>query len=540
MVIEKTAPAEIQVNRKATFSLRMRNTGNATAHNVAVVDQVPEGTQFIDSTPPVTPAADGTVRWTFPALEPGAEVAINMNVLPRVAGEIGSVAQATFQSVASVRTVCTQPELQLDVKAPEQVLIGQPAALEITITNVGSGAAENIVIEEDVPEGFTHAAGQELEHVLGTLKPQESRRLTLVLNSDKPGVYANYLTARAEGELFVEDKRNIQVIAPQLQIAMQGPSLRYLDRQATYAVNLANPGTAAARAVELVTYLPKGMKYVTSDNHGQYDSNSHAVYWSLEELPASRQGNVHVTVLPIEPGSHKLKADAKAELGLQQACEHEVTVEGLAELTFAVSDVADPIEVGSDTTYEIKVQNLGSKPDANIQLVAELPPGLTPTTGDGPTQATVQGQTVVFAPLARMGANEEAIFKVHANGTAVGDHVIRRNCTAPSCVCRSPRKRARASIRTSNVPRPGTACVAATGDSQCEVMAADLALRPLHTLAPRTVRRAVTASRSRLDRSVSTHQLLLPADLAGSEFPGRRSTRPPQLPTCRRPENAHP
>ena len=230
---------------------------------------------------------------------------------------------------------------------------------------------------------------------------------------------------RGDGNLFEEDLRKIEVATPKLEISMQGPALRYLDRQATYVVRLANSGTAPARNVELVTYLPKGMKYVTSDNHGQYDSKTHAVYWSLEELPAEKQGDVHLTVLPIEPGNHKLKTDGHAELGLQHTCEHEVVVEGLAELSFSVTDVADPIEVGSDTTYEIQVHNRGSKADSDIRVVAELPPGMTPTTGDGPVQAAVQGQQVVFSPLARLAPNEEAVYKIHAVGEAVGDHVIR-------------------------------------------------------------------------------------------------------------------
>jgi uncharacterized repeat protein (TIGR01451 family) len=424
IVIEKSAPAEIQVNRSATFHVRVQNRGTAPAHNVVVVDRVPDGTRFESANPDVQPTLDGVVVWQLNTVAPGEEVVLSMQVTPQVPGEIGSVARATFQTVASVRTVCTQPKLQLEVKAPQSVLIGQLATLEIKITNVGSGAAENIIVEEDVPEGFAHAAGRELEHQIQTLRPQESRSLTLPLQSVRAGTFENCMLVRAEGDLFVEDRRQIEVTTPQLQVAMNGPSRRYLDRQATYTIQLANPGTAGARSVELATHLPKGMKYVTSDKHGQYDSQSHAVYWSLEELPPNTQGDVTVTVLPIEPGSQKLMTDARAELGLKESCEHEVIVEGVAELSFVISDVADPIEVGSDTTYEVRVHNRGSKPDTKIRLVAVLPQGLIPTTGDGPTQAEVQGQSVYFAPLEKLGPGEEAVYKIHARGGGKGDHVF--------------------------------------------------------------------------------------------------------------------
>ncbi|MHB0959266.1 MAG: hypothetical protein ACYC0X_23660 [Pirellulaceae bacterium] len=425
LLIEKTAPEEVQVDRQTTFQIRVRNVGTATAHHVVVIDQVPRGTEFVSAVPECAHISEGVLMWNVPTLKTTEEVIFSINLLPKVAGEIGSVAQATFQAQASVRTVCTKPQLSLALTLPEQVLIGTAATLEIVVTNIGSGAATNVVMEEDVPEGFSHAAGRQLEHEIGTLRPQESRRLSLVLDATEPGLHDNRLVVRGDGNLFEEDLRKIEVVTPKLEISMQGPALRYLDRQATYVVRLANAGTAPARNVELVTYLPKGMKYITSDNHGQYDSQTHAVYWSLEELPAEKQGDVQVTVLPIEPGIHKLKADGHAELGLQHMCEHEVVVEGLAELSFSVADVADPIEVGSDTAYEIRVLNRGSKADSDIRLLAELPPGITPTRGDGPVQATVQGGQVVFSPLARLAPNEEAIYKIHATGEATGDHVIR-------------------------------------------------------------------------------------------------------------------
>ncbi len=425
IVLEKTAPDEIQVEKRTTFQIRVRNVGNAAAHNVVVVDQVPRGTDYIDSVPECAHSPDGLLVWNLKTLQAGEEIILAVNLLPKVAGEIGSVAQVTFQAQAAVRTICTKPELKVELKMPEQVLIGTEATVEIAITNTGSGAATNVLIEEDVPDGFTHAAGRQIETAIGALLPQESRRLSLILDATTPGVYDNRLTVRGDGNLLVEDVRKIEVATPKLEIAMQGPALRYLDRQATYVVRMANPGTAPARNVELVTFLPKGMKYVTSDNHGQYDSQTHAVYWSLEELPAETQGDVHVTVLPIEPGNHKLKANGHADLGLQHACEHEVVVEGLAELSFSVADVADPIEVGSQTTYEVRVRNRGSKADSDIRVMAELPPGMMPTSGDGPVSATVQRQRVLFNPLARLAPDEEAVFKIHATGQATGDHVIR-------------------------------------------------------------------------------------------------------------------
>ena len=111
IVLEKTAPDEIQVERKATFQIRVRNVGNAAAHNVVVIDQVPRGTEYIDAVPECTRTFDGLLVWNLQTLQASEEVILAVNLLPKIAGEIGSVAQVTFQAQASVRTICTKPQL---------------------------------------------------------------------------------------------------------------------------------------------------------------------------------------------------------------------------------------------------------------------------------------------------------------------------------------------------------------------------------------------------------------------------------------------
>ena len=93
-------------------------------------------------------------------------------------------------------------------------------------------------------------------------------------------------------------------------------------------------------------------------------------------------------------------------MNLSDAVEHPVEVEGIAALLFTVADIADPIEIGGQTTYEIRVVNQGSKTATNVRLAALVPAGMQAISGEGPSRASVDGQRVVFEPLARMANNE--------------------------------------------------------------------------------------------------------------------------------------
>jgi uncharacterized repeat protein (TIGR01451 family) len=399
----------------------LRNTGTVVAQGVEVHDFVPEGTQFVSANPPATPSAHGELVWTLGAMKPGDETSIEVELTPVTEGEAGSVAYVTLRAEAGARSRVTRPDLTLQVSSAKQVMIGHEVQLSIKIGNPGTGPATGVVLEEQVPPGLKHAAGGELEFEVGTLKPGETRELELTLTATQAGRVVNQLVARADGNLQAQAPCELEVIAPALAITMDGPSRRYLERQATYTVLVSNPGTAPAKDVELVTRLPKGLKFVKANNAGHYDAQAHAVVWSLEELPPKETGTVMLTAIPVEPGEQRLRAEGRARQNLADDEEQLTVVEGLAALLFEVIDVADPLEVKGETQYQIRVMNQGSKAADNVRLSALLPPELEFVSADGPTRHATKGQVVMFEPLSRLAPKADTAYRIVVQGVQPGD-----------------------------------------------------------------------------------------------------------------------
>lgn len=425
VTIEKFAPPEVQVGKPATFEILVRNVGPVRATDVTVQDQVPRKTRLVSTSPEAQRAADGALVWNVGNLEPGEERVVKMEVTPIDDGELGSVALVSFTAASSAKTVATRPELKLEVTAPKEVMIGSDAALVIKISNPGTGAATGIVLREVLPDHFTHPGGGELEYEVGELKPGEVRELELSLKAIKPGPVANVLTARGDGSLQAKSVTELNVVAPALQVAMTGPKRRFLEREATYSVSISNPGTAAAREIELVTYLPKGLDFVRADNYGEYDPQTRAVRWSLEELPANEAGTVTLTTMPMDAGEHKVIIEGTAEKGLVSKQEQVISVEGVAAILFQVLDVEDPIEVNGETAYEIRVVNQGSKAATDLQLEAVLPPQMRPISAEGPVRHEISGTTVLFEKLARLAPKADTTYRVRVKGLQAGDMRMR-------------------------------------------------------------------------------------------------------------------
>ena len=429
ITIQKLAPEEIQVGKRCTFAIRVQNSGQRTAQRVQIRDEVPLGTELVGTAPRAT-VSGSEIVWDLGTLSPGEERTVEMELLPREEGEIGSVAMISMTAQASAKARCTRPELALRLTSTPRVHVGQQQVVQIEISNPGSGDATGVMLLETVPSGVSHQAGPALEFEVGTLRAGESRRMELVLTAEQAGRIHNVMTARADASLQVEASCDFEVIAPELQLSIEGPQRRFLERPATYRVSIDNPGTASAKDVQLVTHLPKGMQFVSANNMGEYDSSSHSVHWSLAELPASERGTVELVALPIEAGQQTLQIATKARLGLEDRTDKQVIVEGLSALMFEVIDVEGLIEIGRETTYEIRVQNQGSAAATNVQIAAIMPPGIRPVSGQGETRHTIQGERVVFAPLPQLAPKSETIFRINAQGVRPGDQRVRVQITS--------------------------------------------------------------------------------------------------------------
>jgi uncharacterized repeat protein (TIGR01451 family) len=437
ITVEKRGPREVQVGKPARYEILVRNVGSAAAHDVMLRDTVPYGTSLVATTPPASPATapagsgpTGDIVWSLGSLPPGGQARVAMEVMPTVEGDVGSVASVTFRADASVRSRATKPDLRLEVATPKPVLIGKDLQFAISISNPGSGIATGVVVEGLLPEGVTHKSGRELEFDVGQLKPGESRTIDLTLATTGPGVHAARLTARADGRIEVEQTVRLEITAPTLELSVEIPSRRYLQRPATCILAMTNAGTAPAKGVELAAQLPPGMKFVRANNSGYYEERTHRVLWNLEELPPAEVGTVEMVVMPIALGPQKIVAAARTADGLSDQVAHTIDVDGLAALVFDVADSEDPIEIAGVTEYVVRIGNQGTKAASGVRLTATLLGDLELVEAKGPAAHRMDNLTVSFEPLARLAPSGEAIFRIRVRGLREGDQRVQVQLTS--------------------------------------------------------------------------------------------------------------
>ena len=203
-----------------------------------------------------------------------------------------------------------------------------------------------------------------------------------------------------------------------------------MQREVVHQFEVSNQGTATATNVDLIARLPAGLRYLRANNRGKYDANTHAVYWSLAEIDMETNASVELATVPMEVGNQDIRFEARADLNQQSATVQKLAVEHLVDVFFDIDDVVDPIEIGSETSYRIRVVNQGTKAATNVQLQVDFPNGIIPTTVEGNLPNQIQGQRVAFAPISSLGPGDQLQILVRAKGQTAGDHRVTVNLQA--------------------------------------------------------------------------------------------------------------
>ncbi len=433
MLIQKRGPEEVRVGKKATFVITVRNAGNSTAHDVTVVDSVPLGMRFSEANPPANPNAEGILTWKLGEMPAGDERTLNLQMVPERQGELGSVATVHFTAQASLRTVATQPKLEIQIEAQPESLIGDSQLIAVTVKNVGTGVARGVRLEADLPAQLRHESGdQHLEAIFpNELAPSQSQRIELRSTAAQPGDATCMIRALTEDGAETQQQVPITVLAPALAASIEGPRLRYLDRQATYKFKVQNHGTAPATNLKFVVRLPSGLRFNASDNNlADYSPADHTVSLGLQELPVGQPAVFELTVLPVERGTQVLTLNATADLGLSTEAKTQVVVEGLAELAFTIGQDNGTIEVGSSSTYTVQVTNIGNNPDKDVRLAVQLPAGAQVLKVDAPVRYRAEGSQILFEPIPEMRHKDQHTFRFQVKHTQAGSLIVRTQLTS--------------------------------------------------------------------------------------------------------------
>jgi uncharacterized repeat protein (TIGR01451 family) len=418
--VDKIGPTALNLGKPLRYEIVARNTGSIPVLSVQIEEQIPAAARFI-SADPRPMIRSGLLIWNLGNLDPGVERRIKIELQPVSEGELDSRATVTFSTTSSLHTRITRPQLTLAKTGPQTVQVGQSAVFKLVLTNVGTGPATGIILRDHLPEGLRHSNGPEVENDIGTLGPGESRTIVLETTAAKAGRFINQAVVSGDEGLQALAQVAVVVTEPILTLTKAGPKRLFLGRTGDFHLEVSNPGSAPANNVQVNDTLPPEFEFVEASDGGKFDPATRAVIWNLGALPAGQKQMISVKGLAKGAGDPVNQAVARADGGLEAKASIAIHLEGVPALLLEVVDLEDPIEVGAETTYEIRVVNQGTSPTTNLQIIATVPDGMATRDATGPAPHRLQGQQVMFDKLPSLAAKADALYRVKVVGEKPGD-----------------------------------------------------------------------------------------------------------------------
>ncbi|HEV8571615.1 MAG TPA: DUF11 domain-containing protein [Actinomycetota bacterium] len=302
--IEKNANIESDPSSGDTFSytITVNNVGTGTAEDVQITDTFPDGLSVEEALLPENCSLEGnTVTCALGDIPQGdsRSVTITVTVDEDFCGELENTAEVSASNDSNPEnnesnTVTLEVECQPDVGVEKSAVIegnprpGDTFDFSITVTNVGTGTAEDVVLTdviqpglaiEDVPQNCTIEPGEDGETVtcnLGDIEQGDSVTVTITVSVEEdfcgpientaeitspsdsnPENDSDTITFEAECQPDVSVTKSAEVDGDEVDEVPSGSSF-------TYVITVTNEGTGTVEGVTLSDDLDDNLENVTA------------------------------------------------------------------------------------------------------------------------------------------------------------------------------------------------------------------------------------------------------------------------------------
>lgn len=345
----KAAPEVSDLCTGLVFRYTVRNTGNAVARDVRIIEELPEGLMIGENA--------RAVELRVGDLEPGASRELTAQIVPARPGAYSSRAVAVSENLrvrsAETTTAVRRSKLALTIDAPPDLYVGTPATVRFRVTNEGDFAAENarlaisfanrnlrivrlgevVDADEDIVD---REVGQEpIIRNLGNIAPGATKEIPMVVRPVGTEPLEIIGTASSECARAADIEAAVVKQTVRMQVTtLPALLLAFFDNTdpvrvgdiTTYTLRVTNQGTGPDQKVQVVVTLPQGMEYVDASGPVQARAEGNKLtFGPIDSVAPGQNLTWSIRARATNPGDVQAKAELTSQYLGQPATAEEPT-----------------------------------------------------------------------------------------------------------------------------------------------------------------------------------------------------------------------
>lgn len=358
-------------------------------------------------------------------------------------------------------------QVRIEKLAPQTAYVGQPLIYQIIVRNLGNGSAQQVVVEDPLPEGVTiqgsipqgELTGRKLLWRVGTLAPKEERKISVKVIPGAAGAIGSAATVK-----FVADQafaaadgpdpdanlqtsttsrttpRTNSLTTPRtsggLQLDMQGPQQVGIGKSFEVHFRVTNQSGRPLSNLIVRNTLPDSL---------QHESGVQDLKYELESLAAGESRDMPITLTASQPGRAVSQIVTTANGEILRTDQFSVDVagsqvgnpgqrgrgtpfanqsQGAPSLSVEVVSPIGPVQIGGRATYEIRLTSRGTAAVRQSAVRLGIPAELK-LVDAGPLNYRQEGSDIIFDAIPTLEPGEKAILKAEFVAQRAGETYLK-------------------------------------------------------------------------------------------------------------------
>jgi uncharacterized repeat protein (TIGR01451 family) len=419
---EIATPHFVNVNQPTDVKISLRNAGSQNVQHVHFSIIIPEGTEFVSSSPKPISQKEGVLKFEVSGITSNQNREIALRVIPKTKRTMNFETQLEVIESQTVSVSVRQPKLVLNVEGPSQVNIGDTTTHIVTIANTGDGYANAVRLQGNFPDQLRFINQQGMS-APKTLAPGKSMKVQIKSLAKLPGQVKLDFTAQGVDVEATPAVAALKIAQPELKVFAAGPNLNFVNQDGIYTIKVDNSGEVTVSDVEVVLAIPHGMKVTTINRQAKMNEADGTLQWTFPVIKAQTTETIQLKAIATQPGQQVCNILVSSKETREKEFKLTTEVASRADLSINMLNNSGPVRVGAKATLEVAIENRGSGSANDIEVEIELPDSLMPVE-NADLLVDRAANRITFLD-AKMNRGEKRNFKFEVVGVAKGEHIVR-------------------------------------------------------------------------------------------------------------------